>query len=151
MSVGLQTKWNMASTLQRDLQNRNVFACIWFVCWMKSGCVAKVEPGSAYNPTFCFAGRCGGVGAPTSLIDCLCSNDKSAAFFYAGKKAWSCSYTDDRESDSYGCNRLTNDDASWYVLLISKCLLRHIVWSIKCWIQWKIPITNWRSRWLFIF
>lgn len=76
---------------------------------------------------------------------------RALPFSMQEKKAWSCSYTDDRESDSYGCNRLTNDDASWYVLLISKCLLRHIVWSIKCWIQWKIPIRNWRSRWLFIF
>lgn len=93
--------------------------------------LVKVEPGSAYNPAFCFAGPLG-VGTPTSLIDYLCSNDIRAL------------------SDSYCCDRLTNDDA-WYVLLISKCLLRHIVWSIKCWIQWKMAITNWRSRRSFIF
>lgn len=111
-----------------------LFACIWFIWWMKSGCVAceswarfSLQP----SVSFCWTP---GRWYP-HIADRLPPLKGMRALPFSmqeKKKAQTCLYTDDRESDSYGCNRLTNDDASWYVLLIGECLLR-VVWSIKCW------------------
>lgn len=87
ISFGLQTKWNMASTLQSDLQSRNTCLHVFdsFGGWSQVVLLVKVEPGSACNPAFRFAGPLG-VGTPTSLIDCLRLKEWEHCLFLCRKK-----------------------------------------------------------------